>query len=252
MKLIRFFCILALILSSCANKKDIIYLQDFENKDFENLDYNEYLINPGDVLKIDLKTEASFSKDLIFDSNQNNVNLNRENLIIEGYSVDDDGNIDFPQLGQIKVEGMNVHEVSDYIKLRFSENKIFDNISLSVKVVNWSFTIIGEVNSPGRYFYDKYNLNFIQALGMAGDLTINGRRDKIKLIRFKKNNYNISEIDITSSDFINSDYFQIHPGDVIIVDPNRNRVKNAGIIGNSGTLLSLLSFLLSSIIIINN
>ena len=252
MKLIRFFCILALILSSCANKKDIIYLQDFENKDFENLDYNEYLINPGDVLKIDLKTEASFCKDLIFDSNQNNVNLNRENLIIEGYSVDDDGNIDFPQLGQIKVEGMNVNEVSDYIKLRFSENKIFDNISLSVKVVNWSFTIIGEVNSPGRYFYDKYNLNFIQALGMAGDLTINGRRDKIKLIRFKKNNYNISEIDITSSDFINSDYFQIYPGDVIIVDPNRNRVKNAGIIGNSGTLLSLLSFLLSSIIIINN
>ena len=98
MKLIKFLCILAIILSSCANKKDIIYLQDYKNANIGHIDFIDYVIKPGDILKIDLKTDASFSKDLIFDSNQNRINLNRENLIIEGYNVDSAGNIDFPQL----------------------------------------------------------------------------------------------------------------------------------------------------------
>ena len=71
MKLIKFLCILAIILSSCANKKDIIYLQDYKNANIGHIDFIDYVIKPGDILKIDLKTDASFSKDLIFDSNQN-------------------------------------------------------------------------------------------------------------------------------------------------------------------------------------
>ena len=86
---------------------------------------------------------------------------------------------------------------------------------------------------------------------MAGDLTITGERTNIKLIRDVNNKTKVFNVDLTKSNFIN-EYFQIFSGDIIIVNPNRSRIKNAGIIGNSGTLLSLLSFILSSIIVITN
>ena len=85
---------------------------------------------------------------------------------------------------------------------------------------------------------------------MAGDLTINGLRDDIKIIREINGKKNISSVDLTKSDFLVSENYQIISGDIILVNPNSTRVKNAGLIGNSGTLLSLLSFLLSSIIVI--
>ena len=86
---------------------------------------------------------------------------------------------------------------------------------------------------------------------MAGDLTINGKRDDIKIIRNVDGYNEVITLNLTNSNFI-KDSYQVISGDIMIINPNSNRVKNAGIIGNSGTLLSLLSFLLSSIIIINN
>ena len=95
-------------------------------------------------------------------------------------------------------------------------------------------------------------MNILEAIGMAGDLSITGKRNDIKLIRDIKGKKSIYSIDITGKEFLTSDKFQIMSGDIIIINPNTTRIKNAGVIGNSGTLLSLLSFLLTSIIVINN
>ena len=89
-------------------------------------------------------------------------------------------------------------------------------------------------------------------MGIAGDLTINGKRNDIKIISKRDSEININSIDITSSKLLESKNFQIFPGDVIIVNANSARVKNAGIIGNFGNLLSVLSFLLSTVILISN
>ena len=132
------------------------------------------------------------------------------------------------------------------------EKGILLNPTVDVKIVNSYFTILGEVNNPGRYNFIKNNMNIIQALGMAGDLTINGERKDIKILRETDKGLKVSEIDLTSSEFLTSSYFQIYPNDVIIVNPNKSRVKNAGVIGNAGNLLSVLSFILSSIILITN
>lgn len=131
-----------------------------------------------------------------------------------------------------------------------NESNILINPIVDVKVLNRNFTIIGEVKNPGKYYFDE-EINILQAIGMAGDLTITGKRDDIKMIRFYNNSRNIYNIDLTDSALLNQDFFQVYSGDILIVNPNTTKVKNAGIIGNSGTLLSLLSFLLSSIIIIN-
>ena len=96
------------------------------------------------------------------------------------------------------------------------------------------------------------NLNVLEAIGLAGDLTINGKRKDIKIIRSVNGVNQLYNLDLTDTDFLTKKYFQIVSGDIIIVNPNSTRVKNAGIIGNSGTLLSLLSFLLSTVIVIGN
>ena len=95
-------------------------------------------------------------------------------------------------------------------------------------------------------------MDILQAIGMAGGLTINGERKNIRIIRNIGDKRELFLVDLTSSNFFNSESFQIFSGDVIIINPNNSRIKNAGIIGNSGTLVSLLSFLLSSIILITN
>ena len=94
-------------------------------------------------------------------------------------------------------------------------------------------------------------MNILKAIGTAGDLKITGKRNDIKLIREFDGNKKIFNIDLTSTKYLNSEYYQIISGDIIIVNPNTTRIKNAGIIGNSGTLLSLLSFLTSVILITN-
>ncbi len=157
-----------------------------------------------------------------------------------------------PEIGKMYVKDLTIDEIRKKVSDSLENKDILYNSSVDVKVINSYFTILGEVNKPGRYEFLENNLNFLEAIGMAGDLTINGKRKDIVLMRQSNGKQGLHNIDLTNIDFINSEFFQIFSGDIIIVNPNTSRIKNAGIIGNSGTLLSLLSFLLSSIIIMNN
>ena len=148
--------------------------------------------------------------------------------------------------------GKTINQIRSTIYKLITENDYLINPTVDVKLLNSYFTILGEVNNPGRYEYVKNNINILEAIGIAGDLTINGKRVDIKVLRDDGNKKSISSIDLTKSSFLENDNFQIFSGDIIIVNPNSTRIKNAGIIGNSGTLLSLLSFILSSIIVISN
>jgi polysaccharide export outer membrane protein len=116
--------------------------------------------------------------------------------------------------------------------------------------LNAKVTILGEVKSPGTYTFYENNLTILQALGLAGDLTINGVRTTIKIIRLENNKQLIGEIDLTKKNWMNSPYYFIKPNDVIIIDPNIAKVKSAGIIGNAGTLLGTISILFSSFLLI--
>lgn len=239
-------------LNSCSTSKDIIYLQDIENNQDFTLDSFDYQIKKGDILKISISEKNDAKK--LFDPTSSSLSqtTNRESLIFDGYTVSANGMIEYPELGLIEVSGITVDQLELLISKKYTENKILLNPTINVKVLNWNFTILGEVNNPGKYFFDENYLNILQAIGIAGDLTINGKRDDIKLIRKINATSTVYNIDLTRSDFLNSNVFQVYPGDIIIINPNSSRVKNAGIIGNSGTLLSLLSFLLSSIIVITN
>lgn len=255
MKLFKFLflTITVLIVSSCSTKKELLYLQNFDNLSSYISDYDEYLINVDDILKIDVNSDNPEAA-IIFNRNGivTNTTNSKENMLFNGYQVDQEGFINFPILGNVPVKGMTIRYFRNYLHNRITEEGYLIDPFIDVKILNLHFTILGEVNRPGRYEYVKNNLNIFEAIGISGDLTINGERNNIKILREENGNKSIKVIDLTDTDILANQSYQILSGDIIIVSPNYSRVKNAGIIGNSGTLLSLLSFLLSSIIIINN
>lgn len=235
---------------SCSSKKDILYLQGINNLEKFNSNLDELIISSGDLLKINVTLNNSETNNLINkDYVSSNNNENRESLIFKGYRVNNDGFIFYPGIEKIYVEGLTIEQAKNKIYKEISNKQIFTNPNVDIKFLNLNFTIIGEVNKPGKYFFDD-KINLFQAIGMAGDLTINGKRNNVKIMRRNENKIEVGTIDLTNKNFLNSEFFQVFSNDIIIIDPNTTRIKNAGIIGNSGTLLSLLSFLLSSIIVI--
>ena len=242
--------LVVIYISSCSTKKDVLLFQDISDYDLINVEYIDYKIKVDDILKITVSSQSP-ELDLIFNS-YSNVNNTIETFQINGNQVNSEGNINFAVLGKIKVKDLTTSEISSLISNSLVEKGILLNPSVDVKIVNSYFTILGEVNKPGRYEFIKNNMDVIQAIGIAGDLTINGKRDGIKILRNTGDSFDVANIDLTKSDFIKTQYFQIFPGDIIVVDPNSSRIKNAGIIGNAGNLLSVLSFLLTSIILITS
>ena len=236
---------------SCSSKKNILFLQDAKLNEAYDYEYSQYEIKVDDILKITISAD---NPDAAIPYNPNllntNTNISKETLIYNGYIVDNDGFIHISNLDKIYVLGSTISETKDLVTENLINSNLLTKPFVDVKLLNYSFTILGEVSRPGRYEFNKNNLNILEALGMAGDLTINGLRDDIKIIRDINGKKNIRSVDLTKSDFLISENYQIISGDIILVNPNSTRVKNAGLIGNSGTLLSLLSFLLSSIIVI--
>lgn len=250
----RFIYILLIVflIFSCSSKKNILYIQESDNFSKTSTNYSDYKLKIDDILKIEISSENPESLISSSDFNTPKSFNNREMMMFDGYSVDSNGKIYISSLGSFNILGLTIQEVKLKIEKRIVETGFLTSSNVDVKMLNSQFTVIGEVNSPGRYFYDQNNLNILEAIGMAGDLTINGNRDDIKIIRETNQNQIIHSVDITTTNFLTSDKYQIISGDIIVVNPNNSRVKNAGIIGNSGTLLSLLTFILSSIIVISN
>ncbi len=242
-----------LIFSSCSTKKDILYIQDFDKNESIPINYLEYKLKVDDILKISITTEIPEAA-LVFDPNAINPNISntKDALLFSGFQISPDGFIYFQNLGEIKAIGLTLNELRESLYNKIVELQLLTNPAIDIKILNSEFTIIGEVLRPGKYEFLENNLNIFEAIGMAGDLTINGKRNDIKLIREIEGERKIINLDLTSYGFLKSnDKYQIFPGDIILVNPNTTRIKNAGIIGNSGTLLSLLSFILSSIIVIS-
>ncbi len=249
----RFGYLLMLFITlSCASKKNIFMLRDLKNNDVINYEFEDYKIKNDDVLKIEVKTNDLRTR-IGTENNFNQFqNTTRESLIYDGYMVNSNGFIDFHGLGKIYVKGLTVNEIKSIIFKLLTQGQILKNPIIDIKILNSHFTILGEVNSPGRYNFLNNDIDILQAIGMAGDLTINGLRNDIKIIRNVEGNKIISSIDLTNSDFIKEKNFQIFSGDIIIINPNNSRVKNAGVIDNSSSFFSLISIIISSIILITN
>ena len=238
-------------LASCASKKDILYLQDIDTTDVSAIAYQSTNIQPNDILKITVESlvpEAALPYNKVV--SQSSVSTNLELLKLEGYKVSVSNSINFPVLGEISTKNKTVQDLEAFISNRLITEGHLSDARVNISLINAKVTILGEVNSPGTINYTEPNMTLLQAIGYAGDLTINGKRDDILLTREEDGVRKVTHIDLTSAEFMNSEYYFLKPNDVIVVNPNNPRVKNAGFVGDVGTVLTIASLALSITILL--
>jgi len=215
------------------------------------VNYASANIQPNDILKITVEStipEAAmpYNKTKALGTQPQNLQV----LQLDGYLVSVDNTIKFPVLGEISTVNKTTKELEADIKHQLISGGHLLNPTVNVRLINAKVTILGEVNKPGTYSFTEQNITILQALGYAGDLTINGKRDDILITREVDGVRKISHIDLTSSSFMNSEFYFIKPNDNIIVNPNDTKVKTAGFVGNVGTILTIASLALSVTILL--
>jgi polysaccharide export outer membrane protein len=256
MKHLSLTILFAIILSSCATKSQLVYLKDSDRQNtYSRIDFSalKNTIEVGDILKIDVQTivpEASIPYNKITTNNTSSQNL--DILKLEGYLVDESKMINYPVLGKIGVDGLNENDLESKITQLLLEGNHLTNPTVKVRRVNSKFTVLGEVAKPGTYSYFDQHLNLFQALGYAGDLTIDGKRKDVKLIREENGTREVYTIELTKAELLNSSTYFIKNNDVIIVNPSFSKVKSAGFIGSPASVASIASLLLSITLLITN
>lgn len=238
-------------LNSCASKKEVLYLQDIDTHGVGAIDYQSATIQPNDILKI---TVESLSPEAALPYNrsvaQGNMPRDLELMRLDGYVVSLNNTISMPVLGELSTRNKTTRELEEFISNKLISGGHLSDARVDVRLINAKVTILGEVNKPGTFTYTEQNMTLLQALGLAGDLTINGERKDILMTREVDGVRKVTHIDLTSAEFMNSEYYFIKPNDLIVVNPNNPKVKSSGFIGNVGTVATVISLVLSITILL--
>lgn len=242
---------LVLIFSSCASKKEILYFQDADYYIPQEIFYEPVKIQPNDILKISVgalvqETAAPYNRTMDGSAENSNIEL----LKLQGYLVGEDGTLNFPVLGTLDVAERTTKELEQGIEELLEKGGHLKEPTVSVRILNAKVTVLGEVARPGTYSFTEQNITLPQALGFAGDLTINGERKDVLLIREENGIRRVHHLDLTSTDWFNTPYFYIKPNDFLVINPNEAKVKSAGLIGNAGIVVTILSLLLTVTVLI--
>ena len=240
--------IIGLMLIGCATKKDIIYNLDAGTQVTQQK-FKNSTIDYGDVLDINVSALNPESV-AIFKRNNGNIQANRQPELIklQGYLVNDEGYIEFPVLGKVKAAGLSTNDLADRIKEGVSV--YVKNPSVNVRLANYKITLLGEVARPGTYTVLEERIDILQAIGLAGDLTINANRRSVQLIRRTDNKVEEISLNLIEGDLLSSPYYYLKQNDVLYFAPNTAKVKSSGLIGNAGTFASVLSLVLSFVVIL--
>ena len=242
-----FVLVLALMLVGCKTKKDIHYFQNPPAISNE-VKFEMPKIQVNDILNIRVMAENIQAAEMFNSmtvSGGGGQMMNPESLKLLGYLVNELGEINFPVLGTVKVTDFTILELEKYLKESLMNQQLLVNPKITVRVVNAKVSIMGEVRSPGLYTFTEQVITLPQALGMAGDLTINGERSNILIVR-EENGQRISGlVDLTNAEVFNSPFYYIKQNDMIYIQPNGPKVKTAGYVVNVGTFLGLGSFILT-------
>ncbi|MDB9783204.1 polysaccharide biosynthesis/export family protein [Winogradskyella sp.] len=236
------YAALALIVASCATKKDVLYNQDQSTgnllKEYQNL-----TLQKGDIL--DIKISALNPESVVVFQKTTGLqqNIQPEALKIQGYLVDAQGLIELPLIGNVNVLGLSSSAVEDLLETKLS-TYVIDPV-VTVRLVNYKITVLGEVARPGTFTFLEERMTLPMVLGTAGDLTINGDRRNVQVVRTQGDSLVGQQLDLTRGDLTNSPYYYMQQNDLIYVGPNTAKVKSSGLVGNVGTLTSVLSLILS-------
>ena len=248
-----------LMLCSCASTKKVAY---FQNSDSINYDSSRYLydarIMPKDVLTITVNTsdpEAAAPFNLAVPTSFNQTSrYTYSQPVLQTYLVDNNGCIEYPVVGTVEVGGLTKSAceqlIHDKIKPYLSAN---ENPIVTVRMSSYSVSVLGEVTRPGSFQVSREKITILEALAQAGDLTIYGVRDRVKLIREDATGKKeIHTLDLTDANIVNSPYYYLQQNDVVYVEPNKVKSQNSAV-GQMTTLtFSATSILISLASLLTN
>ena len=233
-----------LLISSCATPDKIAYFQDLEPGEQELIlmtsegikvrpaDKISILVNSRDAQLTDLFNLPIVSRQL--GTTSTNMYRSTQNQGLSGYTVDPEGMIDFPVLGRIKVAGMNRTEIAAHIKSLLVSNNLVKDPVVTVEYMSLGISVLGEVKNPGRYSIDREKVTILDAISMAGDLTIYGKRENVYVLRQEGDTQHAYSVDLCSAqDLYSSPVYYMQQDDVVYVEPNDVRARQSTVNGNN-------------------
>ncbi len=255
-------------LSSCGSSKEVVYFQDLKPGETEIKlpevkaitvrpeDKISIIVNSRDPQLTDLFNLPIMSRQLGQSLRSGGTSIGT-NQGISAYTVDAEGYIDFPVLGRLPVAGMKREEIAAYIKQRLMEENLVKDPVVTVEFANLSISVLGEVNNPGRFSIDRDRLTILDALSLAGDLTIYGNRSKVMVLRQEGDVQRVYGLNLTSGQHIyTSPAYYLQQNDVVYVEPNNVKARQSTVNGNNvrstSFWISLASLLTSVAILIFN
>ena len=234
------------------NNIDSVALQASQNSSLST-------IQPGDQLVIVVSAKdqdvvkpfnQNFSSGQLVEEALSGGNMRQQPTTLTGptYVVDSQGNIDFPIIGTLNTDGKTLEEFKGVLKQAIS--RYIKSPVVSIRNTNYKVTVLGEVNKPGQYVITDGNATLLNALGLAGDLTMYGKRNDVLVVRNIDGVTTKERIDLSNADFINSPYYNLKQGDVIYISPNKTKEKSARLDPNAGLYISIASIAITIIALI--
>lgn len=232
---------------SCKTKQNLIYFQD-NGKDTINAQNFSIQIKTGDLLAIDV---YGVDPEMVNLLNQNFASTNQLPTYANGiapktgYLVDEDGNINFPEVGKINLSGKTITQANETILA--SLNTIVKNARVLIRIQNFKITILGDVKVPGTYNIPNERITITEAIGLAGDLNITGVRKNILVIRDVDGIKKEYRLDLTSKNIFNSEVYYLTQNDMIYVEPNRAKRNSSIISSAAGVFISIASLIITTV-----
>lgn len=233
------------MLTSCGSRKELVYYQDIDSFKINTSSYTSFL-QPDDLLTIIVKGETP---EAVAPYNMPNISYSGteprafEVQRLFTYLIDSEGNINFPSLGKVKIGGLTRIDAENLLLQKLS--LYVTNPKVDLRILNFKVSVQGEVTRPGTFPITSERITLLEAISLAGDLTVYGKRTNVLVIRENDGVKSVQRIDLTKSDFINSPYYYLRQNDVVYVEPNKTKV-NASVVGpNIGVILSGVSLLVT-------
>lgn len=239
-------------LSACAPKKDVVYFTGIDTLQVANSNLNYTpVFKPDDQLTIsvsalDLEAALPFNLPVAsFNTNGTSVAGNQQ---LQSYLIAKDGTIEFPQLGTMQMAGLTRLQAITMLKEKLKPFLVDPVVNITL--VNFKVTVLGEVKKPGTYAVKSERISVLEAIGLAGDLTIHGTRQNALLIRETSEGKVYERIDLSTTDLFNSSYYYLQQNDVLYIEPNKPKVNSSATSSTTGVWISVTSLLITVITLI--
>ncbi len=255
MRVIYYLLFFLFVLSSCGQYKRYTYLQTkYPEKDtIYAKKLTPYLLQPSDILHVKISSVLDKVSQELFSSDMANTTSGMASgagaLYLMGNTIDSEGFISLPVIGKVMVGGMTLEEARE--KIYQTAITYSSDARVDVKLLSFRITIVGEVKAPGYYTIYSDKATLLEGLSMAGDLTYNGKRKNILILRSFKDGTKTIKVDLTSRDLLSSEKYFLQPNDIIYVAPFKTAAFRAKIADYS-VFLTLITSTITAVLLINN